>query len=424
MKLTRSEFQNYIHSYEQDEIFYRDLYFAEKEHPETFREYCQNLDREMIAQRKLYVPALRKEGWLPYLNEGTLFQDFTGDIMLSKHYRYTPAFAHEHEFFEIMCIYDGTVKTTIQGIPHTLQQGDVCIIPPHTRHSVSIFDDSIAINILVRTSAFQSTFFQTLTADSALSQFFTHVLYHKTEGNFLIFHTGNDKIVMKSVEKLFIEYLGHEKYLPDVVSDKDAVGSVNGLAWTSVGGVVMPLEVLVLDGKGRIELTGSLGDVMKESAKIAVSYCRSVADKYGIDKDFYEKKDLHIHAPEGAVPKDGPSAGVTMITGIISALGNIKVRSDVAMTGEITLSGKVLPIGGLREKTMAAYKAGVKTIIVPFANKGDLDDVDDTVKLCCEFVFAKTIQDVLDVALVPNSKNNVPLELLSKNEPERKKLTV
>ena len=237
-----------------------------------------------------------------------------------------------------------------------------------------------------------------------------------------IVEDGVKKVTFKAdnLEK----YLGHEKYLPDVVSDKDAVGSVNGLAWTSVGGVVMPLEVLVLDGKGRIELTGSLGDVMKESAKIAVSYCRSVADKYGIDKDFYEKKDLHIHAPEGAVPKDGPSAGVTMITGIISALGKIKVRSDVAMTGEITLSGKVLPIGGLREKTMAAYKAGVKTIIVPFANKGDLDDVDDTVKLCCEFVFAKTIQDVLDVALVPNSKNNVPLELLSKNEPERKKLTV
>lgn len=237
-----------------------------------------------------------------------------------------------------------------------------------------------------------------------------------------IVEDGVKKVTFKAdnLEK----YLGHEKYLPDVVSDKDAVGSVNGLAWTSVGGVVMPLEVLVLDGKGRIELTGSLGDVMKESAKIAVSYCRSVADKYGIDKDFYEKKDLHIHAPEGAVPKDGPSAGVTMITGIISALGNIKVRSDVAMTGEITLSGKVLPIGGLREKTMAAYKAGVKTIIVPFANKGDLDDVDDTVKLCCEFVFAKTIQDVLDVALVPNSKNNVPLELLSKNEPERKTLTV
>ena len=237
-----------------------------------------------------------------------------------------------------------------------------------------------------------------------------------------IVEDGVKKVTFKAdnLEK----YLGHEKYLPDVVSDKDAVGSVNGLAWTSVGGVVMPLEVLVLDGKGRIELTGSLGDVLKESAKIAVSYYRSVADKYGIDKDFYEKKDLHIHAPEGAVPKAGPSAGVTMITGIISALGNIKVRSDVAMTGEITLSGKVLPIGGLREKTMAAYKAGVKTIIVPFANKGDLDDVDDTVKLCCEFVFAKTIQDVLDVALVPNSKNNVPLELLSKNEPERKKLTV
>lgn len=222
-------------------------------------------------------------------------------------------------------------------------------------------------------------------------------------------------------------YLGHQKYLPDVVSDENAVGCVNGLAWTSVGGVMLPLEVLVLDGKGRIELTGSLGDVMKESAKIAVSYCRSVADKYGIQKDFYEKKDIHVHAPEGAVPKDGPSAGVTMITGIISALGNIKVRSDVAMTGEITLTGKVLPIGGLREKTMAAYKAGVKTVIVPYANKGDLDEVDDAVKMNVEFVFAKKIQDVLDVALVMDDKGGVPVELLSPQEDKksggRKKVT-
>ena len=220
------------------------------------------------------------------------------------------------------------------------------------------------------------------------------------------------------------KYLGHERYLPDMVSDENAVGTVNGLAWTSVGGVIMPLEVLVLDGKGKIELTGSLGDVMKESAKIAVSYCRSVADKYGIDKDFYEKKDLHIHAPEGAVPKDGPSAGVTMITGIISALGNIKVRSDVAMTGEITLSGKVLPIGGLREKTMAAYKAGVKTVIIPFANKGDLDEVDEAVKIGLEFVFAKHIEDVLDVALVKD-KENIPLQLVADGKKRKgKKITV
>lgn len=212
MKLTRSEFQNYIHSYEQDEIFYRDLYFAEKEHPETFLEYCQGLDRELITSHRLYVPALQKEGWFPYLEESDMFKDFNGNIMLCKHYRYSPIYVHEHEFFEILCIYDGTAHTTIQGISHTLHTGDICIIPPHTKHSVSIFDDSVAFNILVRSSTFQTTFFQTLTADSALAHFFAHVLYHKTEGNFLIFHTGNDKIVMKSVEKLFIEYLGHEKY--------------------------------------------------------------------------------------------------------------------------------------------------------------------------------------------------------------------
>lgn len=210
------------------------------------------------------------------------------------------------------------------------------------------------------------------------------------------------------------DYLGHEKYQPDLTADDNSVGCVNGLAWTSVGGVLMPLEVLVLDGKGKIELTGSLGDVMKESAKIAVSYCRSIADKYGIDKEFYEKKDIHIHAPEGAVPKDGPSAGVTMITAIVSALSGIKVRSDVAMTGEITLTGKVLPIGGLREKTMAAYKAGIKTVIVPEANKGDLDEIDDTVKLGLEFVFAKRISDVLNTALVKEGIKAVPLEMLNK----------
>ncbi|MBP5305137.1 MAG: endopeptidase La [Lachnospiraceae bacterium] len=197
-------------------------------------------------------------------------------------------------------------------------------------------------------------------------------------------------------------YLGIRKYLSDLSSNKDQVGVVNGLAWTSVGGVLMPIEVLVMKGTGKIEVTGSLGDVMKESSKIAVSYVRSIADKYKIDPDFYKEDDLHIHAPEGAVPKDGPSAGVTMTTALVSALSGFKVRSDVAMTGEVTLHGKVLPIGGLREKTMAAYKSGIKTVIIPVANKPDLEEVDNVVKDAIEFVYAENLSDVLDTALIKN----------------------
>lgn len=216
------------------------------------------------------------------------------------------------------------------------------------------------------------------------------------------------------------KYLGVRKYTDDLKSAKPAVGEVNGLAWTSVGGTLMPLEVMALDGKGAIELTGSLGNVMKESAKIAVSYARSVADVYGIDKEFYIKKDIHIHAPEGAIPKDGPSAGVTMATAIISELSGIPVRSDVAMTGEITLRGKVLAIGGLREKTMAAYKAGIKTVIIPAANKPDLEEVDDKVKENIEFVFANTLDDVLSVALMPKTeaKKDVPAKMMKKKSQE------
>lgn len=195
------------------------------------------------------------------------------------------------------------------------------------------------------------------------------------------------------------DYLGHKKYLDDAVSKVNEVGVVNGLAWTSVGGVIMPLEVLVMNGKGTVEATGSLGDVMKESSKLAVSYVRSVADKYGIDPNFHKEKDIHIHAPEGATPKDGPSAGVTMTTALVSALSGIPVKHDVAMTGEITLHGKVLPIGGLREKTMAAYKEGMKTVIIPAANKSDLDEVDDVVKEGIRFVYAEKLTDVLDEAL-------------------------
>ena len=195
------------------------------------------------------------------------------------------------------------------------------------------------------------------------------------------------------------DMLGIKKFLPDLSSKQNQVGVVNGLAWTSVGGVLMPLEVIVLPGTGKIEVTGSLGDVMKESAKIAVSYVRSVAEKYNIDPEFYKTKDLHIHAPEGAVPKDGPSAGVTMTTALVSALSCIPVRADVAMTGEITLHGKVLPIGGLREKTMAAYKAEIKTVCIPAANKPDLEEVDDVVRDSIKFVYAEDLSTVLDTAL-------------------------
>lgn len=209
-------------------------------------------------------------------------------------------------------------------------------------------------------------------------------------------------ITAKNLEK----YLGAKKYLDDDLAKKDEVGIVNGLAWTSVGGVIMPLEVSVFDGKGTVETTGSLGDVMKESAKIAVSYVRSVADKYGISKDFYKEKDIHIHAPEGATPKDGPSAGVTMTTALVSALSGMAVRHDIAMTGEITLHGKVLPIGGLREKTMAAYKAGMKAVIIPKANRSDLEEVDNAVKENVNFIFAENLEQVLEAALV---KNNTPV---------------
>ena len=196
------------------------------------------------------------------------------------------------------------------------------------------------------------------------------------------------------------DFLGTRKYLPETISKTDETGIVTGLAWTSVGGVTMPLEVIVMEGDGKVEVTGSLGDVMKESSKIAVSLVRSIASKYHIDPEFYKNKDLHIHAPEGAVPKDGPSAGVTMTTALVSALSGMPVKRDIAMTGEITLHGKVLPIGGLKEKSMAAYKAGVKTVIIPKENEPDLDEIDETVKNNVRFIPAEKIQTVLDNALV------------------------
>ena len=195
------------------------------------------------------------------------------------------------------------------------------------------------------------------------------------------------------------EMLGPKKYKNNDLAKKGEIGIVRGLAWTSVGGDTLPIEVSLMKGKGKLQITGSLGDVMKESAQLAVSYIRSNSKKLGIKDDFYKNFDIHIHAPEGAVPKDGPSAGVTMTTALVSALSKIPVKQDVAMTGEITLKGRVLPIGGLREKTMAAYRAGVKTVIIPAGNESDLQKIDSVVKSHINFVKADDLDTVLDNAL-------------------------
>ena len=194
--------------------------------------------------------------------------------------------------------------------------------------------------------------------------------------------------------------LGPKKYLPLSVDKEAEVGVVNGLAWTSVGGEMLQVEAAVFDGTGKVELTGSLGDVMKESAMAAVSFIRSRADKYGVDHNFYKEKDIHIHVPEGAVPKDGPSAGVTMATALLSALTNTPVNQFVAMTGEISLRGRVLPIGGLREKTMAAYRMGIKTVVIPQKNVPDLNEIDEKVRAALKFVPVTELDEVFELALV------------------------
>lgn len=196
------------------------------------------------------------------------------------------------------------------------------------------------------------------------------------------------------------KYLGAVKFTYDKAEKVDRVGVVMGMAWTGYGGDTLPVEVSAMPGTGKLELTGQLGDVMKESAKAGYSYVRANSDKYKIEHDFYKNKDLHIHVPEGAVPKDGPSAGVTMITALVSALSNTKVKHNVAMTGEITLTGRVLPIGGLKEKTLAAYRAGIDTVIVPKDNEKDLEKIPKAIKSKLKFVFADNIDVVLENALL------------------------
>ncbi|MCD7754897.1 MAG: endopeptidase La [Firmicutes bacterium] len=218
-------------------------------------------------------------------------------------------------------------------------------------------------------------------------------------------HPGRITVTGSSVE----QFLGVRKFLPDRLPATDQVGLVTGLAWTSVGGEVLEVEVNVMEGSGKLELTGNLGDVMKESAHAALSYIRANAKALGIAEDFYKTKDIHVHFPEGAVPKDGPSAGVTVCTAMVSALTGVTVRRDVAMTGEISIRGRVLPIGGLKEKTMAALRHGITTVIIPRDNARDLEQIDQTVRKSLNFVTAQTVDTVLDTALNRASQEMVPV---------------
>jgi ATP-dependent Lon protease len=212
---------------------------------------------------------------------------------------------------------------------------------------------------------------------------------------------------VKSIEK----YLGIAKFRFGESEGKDSVGLTQGLAWTEVGGELLTIEATILPGTGKTILTGKLGDVMQESAQAALTIVRSKSDALGIDKNFYKDTDIHIHVPEGAIPKDGPSAGIAMVTSIASAFTKRFVRGDLAMTGEITLRGRVLPIGGLKEKLLAAHRAGIKMVIVPKENEKDLVDIPSNVLKDLNVKLVERIDEVLDAAFVPRPGQDIPLEM-------------
>ena len=205
----------------------------------------------------------------------------------------------------------------------------------------------------------------------------------------------NDKKIVKITDTNLEKFLGKQVYSFAMANEEDEVGIVRGLAWTSVGGDTLQIEVNAMPGKGELALTGQLGDVMKESAKAGITYIRSIADQYGVDKEYFEKHDFHIHIPEGAVPKDGPSAGITMATALLSAITERKVKASVAMTGEITLRGRVLPIGGLKEKILAAKNAGIKTVLVPKKNEKDIEEISAEIKRGVQIVFVESMGQVI-----------------------------
>ena len=227
--------------------------------------------------------------------------------------------------------------------------------------------------------------------------------------------TKSEKITIRAGD--IYGYLGARRMLPEKLAPTDEVGVVNGLAYTAVGGDLLKIEASVMDGTGKVEMTGSLGDVMKESVQLAVSYVRTVAAEFGIDSDFYKTRDIHIHFPEGAVPKDGPSAGVTIVCALVSALSGIPVRRDVAMTGELSLRGRVIAIGGLKEKTMAAYTCGIDTVLIPADNVKDLEKIDAEAREHLHFVPCKSVREVLEHALVlPAAKKRGTAKLRAAHE--------
>ncbi len=205
---------------------------------------------------------------------------------------------------------------------------------------------------------------------------------------------------VKVTGKNLTDFLGKVIYTQDKKNAKDEIGIVRGLAWTSVGGDTLEIEVNVMPGKGKINLTGQLGDVMKESAQTGVSYIRSIADSYGIDEEYFQKHDIHLHIPEGATPKDGPSAGITMATAVLSAITKRKIARDLAMTGEITLRGRVLPIGGLKEKLLAAKAAGISKVLVPLENKKDVEELEEEIISGIKICFVEKMEEVLSHAFV------------------------
>ena len=227
------------------------------------------------------------------------------------------------------------------------------------------------------------------------------------------------KVIIKS--KSISRYLGVPKYHHGEIEGKSKVGLTVGLAWTEVGGELLSVEATIMEGTGKMIMTGKLGDVMQESVQAALSYVRSRAEEFGLPKNFYEKIDIHVHVPEGAIPKDGPSAGVAMATSIASALMRKKVRADLAMTGEITLRGRILPIGGVKEKLLAAHRGNIKTVIIPKDNQRDLAEVPKNVQKALEIVFAEHVDDIMKIAFVDEeedviaAKSNVPMSSQSVN---------
>ena len=237
------------------------------------------------------------------------------------------------------------------------------------------------------------------------------------------------EILLEKTSKLSVtetkikKYLGNAKYRADKIKkDEGKIGVVNGLAWTAVGGTTLEVQAVKMEGKGLLQLTGKLGDVMQESARVAYSYVRHIKNELGIEEKFNEKTDVHLHFPEGAVPKDGPSAGITITTAIISVLANKEVRQDVAMTGEITITGEVLAVGGIKEKVIGAHRVGIREVVLPFDNKVDTEELPKEIASEMKFHFAKTYEDVKKIVFV-DTKAKPAKKAIAKKKTTSKKVT-